>query len=87
MSKILVECNNCGCGAVGFYIDNEFGEILLSYYAHSFYEKQSLLKTRIKRALKMIWCAITGKEYLFFEICLSPEDAKKVAHAILDELE
>lgn len=48
--------------------------LILSHNIMSFYADQNPIRKRFERMFKMIWCAITGKEYRFFEIVIKKED-------------
>lgn len=72
--KLLLDCDHCGCSVIKIETDfkpDDEPAFILSYYGATFYEKQAPIKTRIRRAIEMIWCAIAGKEYQFFEIVLN----------------
>ena len=68
--KFLIECT-CGCSVLSIakWSDGVFpDEYIISLYSSTFYEKQNPIWYNIKDRLKHIWCAITGKEYYFYDI-------------------
>lgn len=67
----------CACGSEIIEFDKPFGNekyINISMYASCFYSQQNNLFDKLKSKLKMIWYAITGKEFHLYEICLEYED-------------
>ena len=71
----LLDCD-CGCSFLRFVYDEEWG-MLLDHFVMSFYSKQQNIGDRIRNALKMIWCAITGKEFHLYEIVIDPKDLER----------
>lgn len=65
----------CGCHAhylvVDYYKwgnkDNE-EDIFISHLIPSFYANQQPIRNYFRRMFKMIWCAISGKEFYIYEI-------------------
>jgi hypothetical protein len=51
--------------------------LILSHNIMSFYSLQNPIRKRFERMFQMIWCALTGKEYRFFEIVIMKEDFQK----------
>jgi hypothetical protein len=48
-------------------------DIFISHVVYSFYANQQPTRTYIKRMFKMIWCAISGKEYSYFDIDITKD--------------
>ena len=47
--------------------------IILEHSIMSFYAYQRPIRDYFTRMFKMIWCALSGKEYNFFEIVIDKE--------------
>ena len=47
--------------------------LILSHNILSFYAKQNPVREYFRRMFKMIWAAISGKEYRFYEIIIKKE--------------
>ena len=48
--------------------------LILSHNTATFYSRQNPIREYFKRMFEMIGCAISGKEYRFFEIVIKKED-------------
>ena len=70
----------CGCHSHGLVIEYvDWGDkdsdedIFISHVIHSYVSNQQPTRNHFRRMFKMIWCAITGKEYSFFDITIEKE--------------
>lgn len=65
----------CGCGILKVTIDKHDEDTLyFGYYTSSFYAKQRPGWNDFKDRLKMIWCAIRGKEFILYDLVLQGKD-------------
>jgi hypothetical protein len=69
---------DCECGCSKLQVSyNEWGDgdtdIDLSHYTHSWGAHAHPVRRGFKQMFKLIWCAITGKEYLFYDMII-PKD-------------
>jgi hypothetical protein len=67
-----------------FIIDEKDNVIYLEHYIHSFYANQRPIGTYFRRMFKMIWCAISGKEYTFFEIVIDQKKLEEFKKFIME---
>jgi len=67
--RMYVECS-CGCCflEVGYWEDE--GYVFLSHNESTFQSLQDSWLERARRAAKMIWAALRGKEYCHYELTL-----------------
>jgi hypothetical protein len=72
--SLLVSCN-CGCSILRFtkYDDG----IVIDHYESSFYSHQQPVWTAIRKYLKRIWKAITGRDFWFYDIIMDVEETEK----------
>jgi hypothetical protein len=65
----------CGCSKLraSYWDFPNTKDLILTHYTLSFGEKQRVISTDIKETFKMIWCAITGKRYSFYELVITQE--------------
>jgi len=88
--RIIVECD-CGCSVIEIdqWVEKDkMSEVYLCHLIPSFFSLQSPGWNKLKNAVKMIWCIITGKEYLFYDVILAKKQQIidfKNAVAQLDE--
>ncbi len=81
-NEILV---NCSCGThmfkIASFADDE--EIYFELWSENFYNKQkSPLYSRIWNRLKLIWFAISGKEYRLEDFILTKSDVDNLINAL-----
>ena len=72
VSDILVPCD-CGCGIIRFsqwYNKDKPEEVNVTYYLNAWHKKLSFLDK-----LKLIFCIITGKEYLLYDVSLITKES------------
>ena len=72
--EIIVQC---ACNTHSFHIVtfDDDPEYYFELWTQAFYEDKNMsLFNRIKKRLKIIWFAITGKEYQLTEFCLTDKD-------------
>jgi hypothetical protein len=58
------------------YNDDDQEILYLSHVIPSFYAYQRPFRDHLRRMFKMIWSAITGKEYSFFDIVIYSKDGE-----------
>jgi len=51
--------------------------VIISHNVPSFYAYQQPIRKYFKRMFEMIWCAITGKEFSFFEVVIDTDKLAK----------
>jgi hypothetical protein len=71
--QISCDCaGTCGILAIGKWNDDntEKGDGYLAYYEAGFYSNQ---KSHFKETLKLIWAAIRGRRFCFYEVII-PND-------------
>ena len=69
----------CSCGVadgVLLRVDNS-GGLDLALVSDNFYTSQKNRWDLFKEKCKRIWAIIRNKEYLYFDICIDPEDIKE----------
>jgi len=72
--EFLLPCD-CGCSVLGFtYWEDDDDALFFSHYESSHTFMQRTIRTRIGKYFKRIWCAIVGKEYLFYEVSVAKDD-------------
>ena len=68
---------NCSCHCskleVSYWDDKDDTTIILSHYSHSWNMYSDQLGHALKNMFGLIWCALRGKQYLFFEMVI-PKD-------------
>lgn len=74
---IIVRCD-CGCGQLEITQFDD-GYAFLGYSSR---QSSSPIKSAIYDRLKMIWCAITGKEYLLYDVIIPSEKIAELKSAI-----
>ena len=76
--KFVLECEGYDEYLVADYVDyNDEDQILyLSHVIPSFYAYQRPFRNYLRRMFTMIWAAITGKEYSFFDIVIYEKDGE-----------
>jgi hypothetical protein len=67
--KIFVECD-CGCGAITISQWKDDGIVCIGYSEDAFGSHQQPVRTATKKYLKRLWCALLGKDYLFFDVSI-----------------
>jgi hypothetical protein len=67
--QLFCDCRNESL-RFGYWDD---GTIFVSHYTQSFYAYQRPVYNRIKTMFKEIWNAITGKEYLHYELVIDKD--------------
>ncbi len=79
MKKLTIECE-CGCSKLDFEFNNDgdFDELIITHYYASWYGRQQPIWKTIKDRLQLIWCGLTGKDYLFYELLFSGDNVKRV---------
>lgn len=72
-----LECD-CGCSLlqVSYFFDDD-PEIIVSHYISSWYANSHSIRKGLGQTFKMIWCAITGKRYQFYEIVIGNEQLEE----------
>jgi hypothetical protein len=74
---IIVNCD-CGCNEeihISKYQDVGLpNDYYISIMESKFYSMQGGMWSKFKHRIKMVWRAITGKEYKLCEICLTEQD-------------
>ena len=70
--KIMYLNSDCNCNALRINED-DYG-VFLNHVMLSFSALQQPGFTKFKEAVKAIWCFLTGKEYIFYEIVLSSKE-------------
>jgi hypothetical protein len=70
-NELLIQCD-CGCGILKLEKDIWQGieELTISYNLPAFYAYQSPGTYSLKERLKLIWAAVTGKQYRLYEIII-----------------
>lgn len=75
--SFTLECNGLDESLTFTYDENsrypESNCFYLSHNIQTFYAYQQPVRDYFRRMFKMIWCALSGKEYRFFEIVILPE--------------
>jgi hypothetical protein len=86
--KLLVQCD-CGCGILQLEKFDWDGqeELTISYNLPAFYAYQSPGTYSIKERLKLIWAAITGKQYRLYEIIIDGKNLEDFKQKITEFLE
>jgi hypothetical protein len=77
--RFELECD-CGCSRFSitrydFGIDDD--SISLSHYMRSWDAKAHPVRKGFSQMFKMIWCAITGKEYYFYDVVIDENELQK----------
>ena len=67
--KIFVECD-CGCGSLTISQWKDDGTVYIGYSEDAFGSHQRPIRTAIKGYFKRLWCALVGKDYLFFDVSI-----------------
>ena len=75
---ISVPCE-CGCGIFEIHVwdAGKKGKEYYALYYKLVYGKTSKIKEVIKERVKLLWCILTGKEYIIYDIALYREDLEK----------
>ena len=78
VKMIVVNCD-CGCNEEIHIVKYENGvglpnDYYITIMESKFYSLQGGIWSKFKHRIKMIWRAITGKEYRLCEICITDED-------------
>lgn len=82
--QIIVECS-CGTHLFKIISFTDSDEIYFDIWSSNFCNKQHKnIFSRIYKRLKMIWFAITGKEYRLEEFVLDKEDVTSLTTALQD---
>ena len=89
---VNVRCS-CGCGVFTIYAldlggkkDKENWDYYGLYYKLS-HGKASTIRKALAEKAKLLWCVLTGKEYIFYDISLEKEDLEKFQDALNHVLE
>ena len=79
-----LECDGLDESLTFSFWDDEDDVIILEHNIMSFYAHQRPIRTYFERMFKMIWCALSGKEYRFFEIIIDKEKLEEFKKFIAD---
>ena len=89
---INVRCS-CGCGIFTVYAldlggrkDEPEWDYFGLYYKLS-HGKTSGISRAIKEKVKLLWCILVGKEYIFYDVSLKREDLEKLRDELTKVLE
>jgi len=74
----------CGCHVLIFSKFMDDNSVSLEVYENAFYGKH---ESKFRLYLERLWSAIRGKQYLLFDIVLSPNDAEGLRDALVDMTE
>ena len=83
----------CGClGACSFlsftkWEEDGFESFTIEHYTSTFYAEQNPIWSNIKERLKLIWCAITGKKFYFYDLVVNKEDIESFKEFVNKPLE
>lgn len=85
--KFYMECDDqCGALVFGYWEwDTEDKELYISYLTPNFYSQQRNWPDSFKRAVKLAWSILTGKEFRLYELIISDkqlEEFKKFVSSI-----
>jgi hypothetical protein len=69
-----LDCS-CHCSklAVSYWDDKDDETIILSHFSSSWNSHSRQIRTALSEMFGLIWCALRGKQYLFFEMVI-PKD-------------
>ena len=84
--EILLKCT-CGCSILAlsrWEEDNFPPEYIISLYSITFGEKQNPIWHNIQDRLKMIWCAIRGKQFYFYDLIISKDQLEEFKKFVND---
>ena len=68
-NQVFLECT-CGCGVLRVTQYKDDNMVYIEYLTPNFYSMQLTCFDKIKRALKMAWFIIRGKEFLLYDILI-----------------
>ena len=67
--SIVVACDcTCSSMVISQWLGENGGDVSIMFYEHAFGSHQRPIRTAIKSYLKRLWCAIVGKDYMFFDL-------------------
>jgi hypothetical protein len=63
---------SCGCSKLvaSYWDDDDYDAVALMHYSHSWRENSRPVRRGLKQMFSLIWCALVGKEYLFYDVVI-----------------
>lgn len=86
--KMVIDTCNCGCGSV-FHITrttDDPEEYYISLHSSNWYSESTSAWDKFKTKMKRLWCVLRNKEYLYMDVCLTPQEFKEFTQK-LEELQ
>jgi len=77
--EFVLNCEGMDESLVFNFVNYDDGDETIMYLSHvipSFFANQRPFRNYLRRMFRMIWCAISGKEYAFFDIVIYSDSGK-----------